>query len=135
MSPRFYGPSGQHPYFGKPEEVSRELLSTLQRGMNELRQKQDERRENLDPNVRYEQMMRGRQSNNTMAAELPQLILNQLPPYLTQMITNPNATADIMNMSMDELDNLKQQNEDRIRDIESKYFQKKDEIKKVKEVC
>jgi hypothetical protein len=34
------------------------------------------------------------------------------------MIINPNATDDIMNMGMDELETLKQQNEDRIREIE-----------------
>ncbi len=61
--------------------------------------------------------------------------LEQLPPYLSQMIINPNATDDIMNMGMDELETLKQQNEDRIREIEQKYFQRKDEIKKVKEIC
>ena len=38
-------------------------------------------------------------------------------------------------MGMDELDQLKQQNESRIKDIEERYFQKRDEIKKVKEVC
>jgi hypothetical protein len=40
-----------------------------------------------------------------------------------------------MNMGMDELDSLKQQNENRIKDIEERYFQKRDEIKKVKEIC
>ncbi len=51
------------------------------------------------------------------------------------MITNPGAKEDIMNMGMDELDQLKQQNESRIKDIEDRYFQKRDEIKKVKEIC
>ena len=51
------------------------------------------------------------------------------------MITNPNAKEDIMNMGMDELDQLKQQNQDRIKQIEEKYFQRKDDIKKVKEIC
>jgi len=40
-----------------------------------------------------------------------------------------------MNMGMDELDTLKQQNEDRIREIENKYFSRKEEMKKVKEIC
>ena len=35
---------------------------------------------------------------------------------------------------MDELDRLKQQNEDRIKSIEDKYFQKKEEIRKVKDI-
>lgn len=38
-------------------------------------------------------------------------------------------------MGMDELETLKQQNEDRIKQIEERYFQRKDEIKKVKEIC
>jgi len=38
------------------------------------------------------------------------------------MILNPNAGSDIMMMGMDELDTLKLQNEDRIKEIESKYF-------------
>ena len=37
-------------------------------------------------------------------------------------------------MGMDELDSLKQQNESRIKEIEERYFQKRDEIKKVKEI-
>ena len=40
-----------------------------------------------------------------------------------------------MNMGMDELETLKQQNECRIKDIEERYFQKKDEIKSTKEIC
>ena len=40
-----------------------------------------------------------------------------------------------MQMGMDELEGLKQQNVDRIKDIEQKYFQRKDEIKNVKEIC
>ncbi len=65
----------------------------------------------------------------------PPVNLDQLPPYLSMMITNPNAKEDIMNMGMDELETLKQQNEDRIKQIEDRYFQRKDEIKKVKEIC
>jgi hypothetical protein len=38
------------------------------------------------------------------------------------MIINPGAGADIMNMGMDELEGLKQQNEDRIKEIEARYF-------------
>jgi hypothetical protein len=38
------------------------------------------------------------------------------------MITNPNAKEDIMNMGMNELDTLKLQNEDRIKQIEERYF-------------
>jgi len=38
------------------------------------------------------------------------------------MITNPGAKEDIMNMGMDELDQLKHQNESRIREIEERYF-------------
>jgi hypothetical protein len=51
------------------------------------------------------------------------------------MITNPGAKEDIMNMGLNELDQLKQQNESRIKEIEDRYFQKRDEIKKVKEIC
>ena len=36
------------------------------------------------------------------------LNLDQLPPYLSQMIVNPGAGQDIMNMGMDELEGLKQ---------------------------
>lgn len=51
-----------------------------------------------------------------------QFQIDQLPHYLSQMILNPNAGSDIMMMGMDELDTLKLQNEDRIKEIESKYF-------------
>lgn len=34
--------------------------------------------------------------------------LDSLPPYLSQMIINPGAGQDIMNMGMDELEGLKQ---------------------------
>lgn len=61
--------------------------------------------------------------------------IGELPPYLSQMIVNPGAGADIMNMGMDELETLRQQNEDRIKAIEERYFQKRDEIKSVKEIC
>lgn len=61
--------------------------------------------------------------------------LDQLPPYLSQMLINPGGGNDIMNMGMDELDTLKLQNEDRIKAIEQRYFQKKDDIKQVKEIC
>jgi hypothetical protein len=44
--------------------------------------------------------------------------LDQLPPYLSQMLINPGGGNDIMNMGMDELDTLKLQNEDRIKAIE-----------------
>ena len=37
-------------------------------------------------------------------------------------------------MSLDELDKLKQQNEERIRSIEEKYFQKREETRQVKEI-
>ena len=63
------------------------------------------------------------------------LNLEVLPPYLSQMIVNPGAQPDIMNMGMEELESLRQQNEDRIKEIEAKYFQKKEEIKSVKEIC
>lgn len=75
------------------------------------------------------------EQSRTYRNEYGDLNLNQLPPYLSMMITNPNAKEDIMNMGMDELDSLKLQNEDRIKQIEEKYFQRKDEIKKVKEIC
>jgi len=32
MSPRFYG-QGLPPYFGKPEDVSRDLIQNLEKGM------------------------------------------------------------------------------------------------------
>ncbi len=37
MSPRFYG-QGQPPYFGKPEDVSRDLIHNLESGMSALKQ-------------------------------------------------------------------------------------------------
>lgn len=43
-----------------------------------------------------------------MGTAYPQLNLDVLPPYLSQMVVNPNASQDIMNMGMDELDSLKQ---------------------------
>jgi hypothetical protein len=39
MSPRFYG-QGSPPYYGRPEEVSRDLLQNLQKGMSELKAQQ-----------------------------------------------------------------------------------------------
>ena len=36
MSPRFYG-QGQPPYFGKPEEISKELINNLEKGITKLR--------------------------------------------------------------------------------------------------
>ena len=38
-------------------------------------------------------------------------------------------------MTMDELDRLRMQNEERIKAIEAKYFQRKEEIRGVKEIC
>lgn len=70
-----------------------------------------------------------------MSAAYPQLNLDVLPPYLSQMVVNPNATQDIMTMGMDELDSLKQQNLDRIKEIEEKYFKQRDELKSLKEIC
>lgn len=54
MSPRFYG-QGQPPYFGKPDDVSRDLLTSLQKGMSELKIQQQYRKENRDPmhNLRH----------------------------------------------------------------------------------
>jgi hypothetical protein len=61
--------------------------------------------------------------------------IDQLPPYLSQMIVSPGVGPDLMNMGMEELETLKHQNEDRIKAIEDRYFQKRDEIKSVKEIC
>lgn len=35
FSPRFYG-SGQPPYYGKPEVISKELINTLEKGMGDI---------------------------------------------------------------------------------------------------
>lgn len=130
MSPRFHGPPGQHPFYGRPEEVSRDLLQSLQKGMYDLRHL---KKENVNPHANSAARM---QNNSQMyRSEYGQINLDQLPPYLSMMITNPNAKEDIMNMGMDELETMKQQNEDRIKQIEERYFQRKDEIKKVKEIC
>ena len=45
LSPRFYGP-GQPPYFGKPEEIARDLISNLEKGMLNLSKIH---KENMDP--------------------------------------------------------------------------------------
>jgi hypothetical protein len=37
------------PYYGRPEEVSRDLLNSLQKGMNDLRRSNMIRKENNDP--------------------------------------------------------------------------------------
>lgn len=104
MSPRFYG-QGQPPYFGKPEDVSRDLLHSLQRGMSELKQTTQQQKEGRDPMhaIRVQQ-----QSNPFLATQVSETLnLAGLPPYLSQLIVNPGAQEDIMNMGMDELDTLK----------------------------
>jgi hypothetical protein len=120
MSPRFHGASGQHPFYGRPEEVSRDLLQSLQKGMYDLRHL---KKENVDPHANSAvRMQQPSQMDRTYRSEYGQINLDQLPPYLSMMITNPNAKEDIMNMGMDELDTLKLQNEDRIKQIEERYF-------------
>ena len=49
----------------------------------------------------------------------------------SDMTYNPSAIGD---MNMDELDQLKYKNEDRINEIKSKYFDRKDEILNAKEI-
>ena len=107
MSPRFHGPSSQHPYYGRPEEVSRDLLQSLQKGMNDLRHL---KKENVDPhaNSAARQQQFNGPLDRTYRSEYGNINLDQLPPYLSMMITNPGAKEDIMNMGMDELENLKQ---------------------------
>ena len=115
------------------DRVSRDLLNSLQKGMRDL---QHLKKENVEPLTNGMQPRNLNQSQNMYRTEYgPPINLDQLPPYLSMMITNPNAKEDIMNMGMDELETLKQQNEDRIKQIEERYFQRKDEIKKVKEIC
>ncbi len=99
-----------------------------------MRDLQHLKKENVDPMTNMPRHLN--QSQMYRSSEYaPPINLEQLPPYLSMMITNPNAKEDIMNMGMDELETLKQQNEDRIKQIEERYFQRKDEIKKVKEIC
>ena len=94
------------------------------------------RKENLAPQVNGPSFVQpSPQMDRTYRTDYGGLDLSQLPPYLSMMITNPGAKEDIMNMGMDELDQLKHQNESRIKEIEDRYFQKRDEIKKVKEIC
>jgi hypothetical protein len=49
-SPRFYG-NEIPPYYGRPEEVSKDLLNSLQKGMSDLRRSNMLRKENVDPRV------------------------------------------------------------------------------------
>jgi hypothetical protein len=108
MSPRFHGPQSQHPFYGRPEEVSRDLLQSLQKGMYDLRHL---KKENVDPHANSAARMQQshhQQMDRTYRSEYGNINLDQLPPYLSMMITNPNAKEDIMNMGMDELETLKQ---------------------------
>jgi hypothetical protein len=106
MSPRFYG-AGQPPYYGKVEDANRDLLQSLQKGMNDLKRSNIMKKENVDP-VRGMLSQSQFEHSRTYRSEYGDLNLNQLPPYLSMMITNPNAKEDIMNMGMDELESLKQ---------------------------
>lgn len=93
--------------------------------MNDLRRSNMIRKENMDPRVNMPNMPHSasqQQFDRTYISEYAGLDLSQLPPYLSMMITNPGAKEDIMNMGMDELDQLKQQNESRIKEIEDRYF-------------
>ena len=62
----------------------------------------------LDQNRARMQQSHHQQMDRTYRSEYGNINLDQLPPYLSMMITNPNAKEDIMNMGMDELETLKQ---------------------------
>lgn len=100
MSPRFHG-SGVPPYYEQPEKLTREILDTLQKGMGDLQRFQTKCKENRDP-------MNNLQSLPIDPSSDILKHIGELPPYLSQMIVNPGAGADIMNMGMDELETLRQ---------------------------
>ena len=65
----------------------------------------------MDPHANSAARVQQHQSHHldrTYRSEYGNINLDQLPPYLSMMITNPNAKEDIMNMGMDELETLKQ---------------------------
>ena len=79
MSPRFYG-QGAPPYYGRPEEVSRDLLTNLQKGMNELKAQQVQRaKENRDPQGILQNSSKFDGNTNTYMG----LNLDALPAYLS----------------------------------------------------